>query len=269
MAGPDTRRTPLVIAHRGASAFAPENSIESFKKAIEIGADMIEFDVRQTKDNFLIAYHDRFLGSKPVTELTYSEIEGAMASESFHVPTVEEVLELAKEKVALDIEIKEEGYENGLMELLLEHLDESAFVVTSSLDSTLRAVKEHYPGVRVGLIAGDRRPERLLRIKISDLFPITRCKKAKADFLVAHFRLLRFGLLGRAKRNNIPVYVWTVNAERMIWKFLSENRVEGIITDRPDIPLAMRNDLLAKQGTEKGDSRMVSNEGWKFSRYRG
>ena len=64
----------MIVAHRGASSLARENTIESFKKAIEIGVDMIEFDVRRTKDQALIVHHDELMAGKPVKELTYDEI---------------------------------------------------------------------------------------------------------------------------------------------------------------------------------------------------
>ena len=63
-------RKTMIIAHRGASSLARENTIESFKKAIEIGVDMIEFDVRRTRDQALIVHHDELKEGKPVKELT-------------------------------------------------------------------------------------------------------------------------------------------------------------------------------------------------------
>jgi glycerophosphoryl diester phosphodiesterase len=67
-----------------------------------------------------------------------------------------------------------------------------------------------------------------------------RYKKAKADFLVAHLKLLRVGFLERARRNHLPVFVWTVNAEETIWKLLHDGRVHGIITDQPEKAVSLR-----------------------------
>jgi glycerophosphoryl diester phosphodiesterase len=67
-----------------------------------------------------------------------------------------------------------------------------------------------------------------------------RCKKAKADFLVAHFKLLRFGFLRRARRSHLPVFVWTVNDEETIQKLLNDSRVYAIITDKPDLAVSLR-----------------------------
>lgn len=232
---------PIIIAHRGTSGHAKQNTIESFRKAIEIGVDMIEFDVRRTKDKVLIAYHDRSIHEKPINQLTYREIENGFQSKQIHVPTIEEILDLAKGKTKIDLEIKEEGYENKLVELVAMYFDEGEFVLTSFNDSSLRTIKSNYPRVKVGLILGKPKPEKYIKTRLLELFPIKRCKMAKADFLVPHFRFLKFGFLRRAEKNNKPVYVWTVNDERMILRFLNENRVEAIITDRPDVAVAMKN----------------------------
>jgi len=235
---------PIIIAHRGASCYARENTIESFQKAIELGADMIEFDVRRTKDNVLIAHHDRSIHNKPINELAYGEIENSLQSKNIHAPTIEEIAGFAKGKTKIDVEIKEEGYENELIELLTRYLDKEEFIITSYNDASLRVVKDNHPWVKVGLILGKPKPRKYIKTRFSELFPMKRCNMARADFLVPHFRLLKFGFLSRARKNNRPVYVWTVNEEAMIMRFLNENRVEAIITDRPDIAVAMRNRIF-------------------------
>ena len=80
-----------------------------------------------------------------------------------------------------------------------------------------------------------------------------RCEKAKADFLVAHVKLLRVGFLERVRRSHHPVFVWTVNEEEMIRKLLLDGRVYAIITDKPDLAVSLRKKLLR-------DSRSVSEE---------
>jgi glycerophosphoryl diester phosphodiesterase len=70
-----------------------------------------------------------------------------------------------------------------------------------------------------------------------------RCKNSKADFLVAHWKLLRVGFLGRARRNRKPVIVWTVNDEEMIRKLLRDRRIYAIITDKPDLAVSLRKKL--------------------------
>jgi glycerophosphoryl diester phosphodiesterase len=71
-----------------------------------------------------------------------------------------------------------------------------------------------------------------------------RCNRAKADFLASHWKLLRFGFLDRAERNNKPVFVWTVNDEKMIWTLFHDRRVHAIVTDKPDLAVSLRKKLL-------------------------
>ena len=236
------RRT-LIVAHRGASSLARENTIESFQKAIEIGVDMIEFDVRGTRDHALIVYHDELMEGKPVKELTYDEISKMGSEKGFFIPTLEEVLKHASGKIKLDVEIKEEGYEEEVVALLSRYFKKDQFVITSFHDLCIKRIKNSHPDIRAGLILGISKPEHPIRTRISEFFPARRCRETNADFLVPHWRLLWFGFLDRAKRENKPVFVWTVNDHRKIWKMLHDERIDGIITDRPDLAIALRNKM--------------------------
>jgi len=235
---------PIIIAHRGASAYAEDNTLESFEEALRAGADMIEFDVRRTKDGILIAHHDRFVHGKPVSGLTYGEIEEDLRARHVHVPRLEEVLDFARGRIGMDVEIKEEGYEDQLIELVRSRFGEDGFVVTSFNDSSVRRIKDDFPWVRTGLILGRKKPDDYIETRFSEFFPMKRCRIARADFLVPHFRLLRFGFLSRARRNNKPVYVWTVNDEKMMERFARDSRIEAIITDRPDLAVRARDKTL-------------------------
>ncbi len=230
----------LIIAHRGAPGYARENTIESFEKAMGLGADMVEFDVRRTKDNILIAYHDEMIQGHSIKDLTYEAISQMARHQGFDIPTMEEVLKWARGKIKLDVEFKEEGYEEEIVELLCRYFGEDQFVITSFNDHSLRVVKERYPDIKAGLILGKEiAPYRILT-RIQEFFPVKRCKKAKADFLVAHWKLLRVSFLERARRSHLPVFVWTVNDEEMIRKLFREKRVYGIITDKPDLAVSLR-----------------------------
>jgi glycerophosphoryl diester phosphodiesterase len=230
----------MIVAHRGASSLATENTIESFKKAIEIGVDMIEFDVRRIRDQALIVYHDELMEGKPVKELTYDDISKMTIRQGFSVPTLEEVLKCTSGKVKLDVEIKEGGYEKEVVELVSRYFKRDQFVITSFYDPCIKRIKDNHPDVKVGLILGISKTEHPIRTRISEFFPDRRCREAKADFLVPHWRLLWFGFLDRAKRYNKPVFVWTVNDERKIWEMLRDERIDAIITDKPDLAISLR-----------------------------
>jgi glycerophosphoryl diester phosphodiesterase len=239
----------LIIAHRGASEMAKENTLESFKRAIDLGADMIEFDVRRTKDHVLIVHHDKLIEGRPVHELTYQEISKIAGNLGWLTTTLEEVLKATHGKTRLDVEIKEKGYEREVVELLTGYFNKDQFVITSFHDLCIRRIKEDYPDIRAGLILGVSKPEKFILTRVSEFFPAQRCRGAKADFLVPHWRLLWFGFLDRAKRENKPVFVWTVNDRRKIWKMLHDERIDAIITDKPDLAISLR---------QKMDSQTVS-----------
>ncbi len=203
---------------------------------------MIEFDVRRTKDGLLIVFHDERIQGKPVNNLVYEEIKQIAGNQGFHLPTVEEVLKWVRGRIKLDVELKEGGHEKKLAELLIRYLKEDQFVITSFNDSSLKIIKDGYPNIQIGLLLGKFEAPPWTRI--SEFFPVRRCKKAKADFLVVHFKLLRFGFLERVRRNHKSVFVWTVNDEETIWKLLNDERVCAIITDRPDLAVSLREKWL-------------------------
>ena len=234
----------LIIAHRGASSNAKENTIESFKKALVSGADMIEFDVRRTKDNVFIAFHDEIIQGHLTRDLPYEEISQMARNQGFGIPTVEEVLKCSRGKIKLDVELKEGGYEKEIIELILGYFEEDQFVITSFNDASLRVIKERYPDIKTGLILGRDIPSYHILTRLQEFFPMKRCKKARADFLVAHLKLLRLGFLERARRNHLPVFVWTVNAEETVWKLLHDKRVYAIITDKPELAVSLREKAL-------------------------
>ena len=228
----------LIIAHRGAPFLARENTLGSFRQAISLGADMIEFDVRRTKDKVFIVYHNRSIQGKLIKRLTYEEISRIARGRGFGIPTVKEVLKCARGKIRLDVELKEEGYEEEIIELLSKYFKKDQFVITSFNDSSLKRIKDDHPDIKAGLILGKFKPP--LWVRISEVFPMKRCEKSKADFLVAHWKLLRVGFLGRARRSHKPVIVWTVNDEEMIRKLLRDKGIYAIITDKPDLAVSLR-----------------------------
>lgn len=118
----------LVVAHRGASSVAPENTLEAFDKAIELGADLVELDVRRSPEGALVIAHDPL------------PAPGA--------PTLEQVVDLCAGRIALDVELKEPGLEEDVLRVAAD-VD---FVVTSFLADVVVATKQLRPDVRTGLL---------------------------------------------------------------------------------------------------------------------
>jgi len=228
----------MVAAHRGVAQGpgapeAAENSIAAFTNAIDVGADMIEFDVRRTRDGELIAFHDAQVGTAPVGSLTRDEIAAATGTKP---PLLAEVLAVCKDRIRLDVELKEDGYVQEVCALLPEGV-----IVTSFLDDVLRQVSRYRPGLQTGLLLGVARPRGYVRTRATELFPVNRLWRSGADFCAPHLRLARMGALARASGAGFPSLVWTVNDERELAALLADPRVSGVITDAPGSAAALRN----------------------------
>lgn len=199
-----------IVAHRGASHEAPENTLAAFAKAIEIGADMIEFDVRRAPDGRLVISHDH-------------------VRKAARPPTLEDTLLLAQGRVQLDVELKEPGCERDALRLLLQYFVITDFCITSFLPAVLREVRAIHPVVRTGFIfatwgAGVR----------------AACLSPDADFLAAHYRLA-----ARAEQIGKPLFVWTVDDPTRTRHLFERPSVEAIITNNPRQALMLRSEFQA------------------------
>ena len=225
----------LIIAHRGASAYAHENTIEAFRIAIEMNADMIETDVRKTSDGVMVLHHDDHIENKLIRELTYIEASGVALDRGYILPTLKETIQFVLGKIKLDLELKEEGYELEVAEIASKHLLPEDFILTSFSESSVMTIKKHRPELRCGLLMNLSFRKRPRLSVESVLFPLGRKKRTGADFLLPHLDLIKFGFLNRVRGKTEPVFVWTVNDRRMIWDLLNDDMVSGVVTDRPDV----------------------------------
>jgi glycerophosphoryl diester phosphodiesterase len=229
---------PLVIAHRGASAHALDNSIDAFAKAVDAGADMVEFDVRRTADDALIAFHDPAVGRVPVGRMTRAELAERVG---YVPPLVDEVLEVTAGRIGLDVELKEDGYVDRVVRAIVaRHGAGEDVVVTSFLDEVVRQVKSNGHDLRAGLLLG--------RTHVAAFFPVTRARRSRADFVALHHLLVARGLLRRAHAAGYASLVWTVNDDRSLRALLDDERVLGVVTDVPDRAVALR-DGRSSRGT--------------------
>ncbi len=224
---------PLTIAHRGASALAEhENTLESFQIAIDIGADMVEFDVRKTSDDVLIVFHDSAIDGKKVRDLTYNRINDITRRLGYRVPKLVEVLDLCQGKIHLDIELKESGYERPVVNLVKERYGYNEFSIKSFKDKVSYKVKSIDPRITTGLLIG--KDKAGLSVRLNEYFPARRLKRCKADFVSPHYLLCTREFVRRMKREGYRVFVWTVNNEKIMDRMIAL-RADGIISDRPDL----------------------------------
>lgn len=233
---------PLIDAHRGECGIPDLPAAERYLRAIAMGVDFVEIDVRRTVDGVFVNYHDdRTPSGRAVRDLSYAALESDLGAQLL---TAAEVLEMVDGKVGLHVDVKEEGYEADVVRLIQAGCTRSKVVFTSG-DAPIRAIKEQFPDVRTGLSLGDdldgAPPWRYLQVRLSELYPRARLQRSHADFAAVHQRLARVRVLDYCARANIPAWVWTVDAEADIESFMRDPRVAVLITDRPDIALRIRS----------------------------
>lgn len=231
----------LVWAHRGASGYAPENTLEAFQKAIDLKADGIELDVQMTKDGELVIIHDetvnRVSNAKGwVKDFTYEQIEKLNVNKKFpeygtvKIPTLEEVYCLMKDtKLIINVEIK-----NGIV--FYENIEEKVLELTKKMGLGKRIIYSsfnHYsvmklkkldPSVKTGFLYEDgylNMPDYALKYGVEALHP-------------AIYNLQYPNFIKDCKARDIVVRPWTVNVIEDM-KMLCENEIEVMITNYPDI----------------------------------
>jgi len=232
--------SPKIIAHRGASAYVRENTLASFERAIALGADMVEFDVRRTRDRQLIVYHDPEIRHRPVRKLTFAEIRHLDPD----IPLLAEVLDLCQNRIHLDVELKEMGYEPQVLEMLLHYFDPDRFVVTSFHPFTLKRIKRRCPEVTTGFLFSDVTADVCRSLRWGAKMVRDRIRNMKVDFVAPDWQLLDAKILAQTLGDDRPIWVWTVNDEAVMQSLLRDLRIGGIITDRPDIGMQIRSQAL-------------------------
>jgi glycerophosphoryl diester phosphodiesterase len=218
----------MVAAHRGVATGAAENTIEAFTNAIEVGADMVEFDVRRCRDGELVTFHDPSVGGVPVSRLTRDEIEAAAG---VRPPLLTEVLSVCADRIKLDVELKEGGYVPDVMAVLRTGFDPAQMVVTSFLPAVVAQAKEAFPEVKTGLLVGEDRSPVDVPGRLRELYPVNLARRVRSDYLAPHYKLAGLGVLRRAAAAGLPCLLWTVNQPDLIRKYAADARVAAIITD--------------------------------------
>jgi glycerophosphoryl diester phosphodiesterase len=226
----------IVIAHRGASRAAPENTLSAMKKAIEFGADYAECDVFQTKDGEIVLFHDeemeRTTGKEGmIWDYTLAELKGLEVGSWFKeefrgepIPTLREVIKLVKGKIKLNIEVKISGNDPNIVQKVVDIIRSENFsqecMVTSFEKPVIEKVKEIAPEVITGFIFDEEHPP--------DIF------KGNWEYVCSKRNIVDEAFVQKAKQKGKRLNVWTVNYPAEMKKFIDLG-VDGIITDVPDL----------------------------------
>lgn len=218
-----------VVAHRGFTEEAVENTIEGLEAAARLNADYVELDIMQTKDNKLVVIHDsnlkRLSGvNRNVRDLTLSELREIDLRQNGYIgkiPTLDEFIKKSKElNIKLMIELKPnkvvtEKFYNDLIGEIVDNNIEDTAVITSLDRNLVVEVKKRLPILKVGYISP---------------FQFGGIEDIGVDFYVVEEMSYTKGLRAESVRKNIPIFVWTVNEEVEIKKHLVDGTY-GIITD--------------------------------------
>ena len=227
----------LIVAHRGAWDQAPQNSLASVRRAVELGCDGVEFDVRRTADGQMVVVHDGRLRGRAVRRLTHGEVQSRMRAGQ--APLLSDALDAAAGRLLVDIELKEDGYVEEAMALVVQHLPPDSYVVTSFLAGVLAQVKRHRPQTRAGLLVAPRGARQARR----------RVRETGADFLLPHVSLVRSGIAEWAAAEGLALWVWTVNDDHSLRALHGDPRVAALITDSPVRAMGLSH------GVDLADSR--------------
>ena len=238
---------PLRIAHRGASGrgLAPENTLAAFEKALSIGVDMLEIDVRVTGDGQLIVLHDPSLDRTTdregiVREMVLEEIRQADAGDGERVPILREVFDLARHQAPILLEIKSDF----IAELVVQAIAEAEFservVVQSFNPQTIERVKRLAPHLPSSLLIGEL-PTTPSRFRARRL--VSQVLEIGANTLSIWHATLTPSLIEEMRKRGIAVWAWTVD-EEIAMRDLAMMGVQGLVTNYPDVLNNVLEDLM-------------------------
>lgn len=236
----------FIYAHRGASGYAPENTLEAFRLAMEMGADGVELDVHVTRDGELVVIHDESVNRTTnstgfIKDMTLAELQSLDACNGMEkyrgarIPTLRQVYELLRDTdMIINVEVKTDNYaypqiEEKCLALTKEMGMEDRVIYSSFNHYTLRRLRQLKPDAKLGMLFGD--------------VMVNPWEYAAKNLSVQYLHPLKLnvctpGFTADAAAAGFGVNVWTVNDEETMRHCLKEGA--GIITNYPDVALRLR-----------------------------
>lgn len=255
----DTRQDVQVVAHRGASWDAPENTLAAIDIAIAQGADVIELDVQQTADGALVLLHDRdllrvagerrMLSDFSLAELTQLDVGSWFAADfaDQRIPTLAQAVERLRGRAELYLEIKTSPAMPNVVEATVRELQRLNFVdqttVIALSPATLNQVRALEPRFRTGL---------LVHTAIGTI------ERHPYDILALRDALISAEQIRAARNGNYQLHVWTVNSRRDIHRFMDMG-VDGIITDVPGLARQVQQE---RQDLSRAEQLLLRMRHW-------
>lgn len=224
----------LVIGHRGASGYEPENTLRSFKRALDFGLPMIELDIHLSKSGQIVVVHDDtifvpWLNKKqPISQLTWDELQKIDVGKGERMPLLAQVFDLIDRKLVINIEIKDPATVKPVAALIADYIQNKQwlpqhFLVTSFDHAALGVFHRYCPHVKTGVIF-DYPARNFVKI----------AQKFGAAYIIMDYRSVTSTIINKAHQCGLQVFAYTVNNKQQARKLVSL-AIDGIITDFPDI----------------------------------
>lgn len=227
---------PLIIAHRGASYYALENSFEAYDLALTQGADYLEFDMQMTKDDVLIVEHDKkpvYGDGREIKDYLYAEIQQLKRQNEFGISSILTLQQVLAQYPTTPLYIETKNRRSGVEATLLkelqlaDRLNDETLIIQSFSEASLRLLRMQNNSIQLFQLFTSIGTSILTREQLRQV-------SEYANGIIVHHQAVTESLVKLAHEEHLKVHVYTVNKPSQMKKLIKQ-KVDGIITDRPDI----------------------------------
>jgi glycerophosphoryl diester phosphodiesterase len=211
------------IAHRGFTRNFPDNTLESFRAALELGVDGVEFDVQETADGAFFIYHDDDIGDRPISGMTSAEMQEVRVKGSYRVPTLQQTLELLGRSPILIVELKQIRSLDKFLEILRSYADVTHTVIVSFDAGLISRLADLAPDIMRAVITntGVKKADEITKSTHSMAIGMS-CRDLNSDVIT------------KLHKEGTMVFVWDCTNAETVHRAL-EFDIDGVISDVPDV----------------------------------
>lgn len=252
----------LLSAHKGGpeDCYIP-NSLQAATAIRDSGVDLIEFDVRVTKDDEFVTLHDEaILVSDVLTPIEQLTIAGVLQNAE-GACKLEDMLNAVKDHAIAHVDIKDTRMEIEIVDLCESILGKHGYIITTLEDESVLKIREARPDVQVALSLGRDVSQmnifKAIQVRVNEIFPAKRVAHCRPTMLALSYKVARLGALNWAWKQQLPVLLWTMNSPELIEKAWQNPRIWAFTTNYPREAL-MESHHHAKKGWAKAPLRFPS-----------
>ena len=219
----------IFVGHRGTKAYEPENTLRSFRRAFELGANAVECDIRKTKDNQIVVIHDRTLrrttnGRGWVHKKLLAQIRTLDAGQGEKVPTLEELVHSIDPRYKIFVEFKvKRGLEEGATKIFGHRRN---LIAISFYPKVLERIKTLSPQVKTGLLYKKK-------VRNTKNFLLL-CKRLEVKWIFLKHNRVKPAFIIEAHKHGFKVLAWVINRTKKLQKFINMG-LDGVASDKPDL----------------------------------